>query len=94
MAQSRWYPSEQQLKDPVSLEKAFRQLLQMHYTLQDKMATMHDNSHKAHEGNGNGGSSPSNSMLLGLRVSPVDPETLADGATLKFNKKNGTFSFV
>jgi hypothetical protein len=39
------------------------------------------------------GSGPTDTMLLGLHVAPVDTTTLADGATLKYSKKNGNFVF-
>lgn len=39
------------------------------------------------------GSGPSDTMLLGLRVAPIDSQNLANGATLKYNKSSGNFEF-
>ena len=93
----RWYPSREQLKDPVATERAFRQLLTQHYDLQDQVMAMREQLAKPAANLAPSGpppgSGPADSMLLGLRVAPVDTATLADGATLKFSKKNGNFSF-
>jgi hypothetical protein len=93
---SRWFPSKEQLKDPVKLERSFRQLLSQHYDLQDRFSALHaqvqDQSSKQSSGPPPG-SGPTDSMILGLRVAPVDVQTLADGAALKFSKKDGNFKF-
>jgi hypothetical protein len=92
----RWYPSREQLKDPATLEKSFRQLLTQHYDLQDRFNELHAKVNAPTQGKPSGpppGSGPTDTQLLGLRVSPVDTATLADGATLKYSKKNGNFSF-
>jgi len=37
---TRWYPSSEQLKDPQSSERAFRNLLDMFYQLQDSHSAL------------------------------------------------------
>jgi hypothetical protein len=98
MSQQRWYPSREQLKDPESTERAFRQLLTQHYDLQDQVKGLHEKLSKSDttapsKGAPPPGSGPTDTQLLGLRVVPVDTQTLANGATLKFNKANGNFEF-
>lgn len=94
---SRWFPSPAQLKDPSSVERSFRQVLTQLYSLQDA----HD-ALKAQVAAGKPastpagpppGSGPTDSMLLGLHVAPVDTTVLSNGASLKFNKANGNFEF-
>ena len=92
---SRWYPTQQQLKDPAALERAFRQVLDRHYELLDRFGPMLD---KAGESAPAApmpppGSGPHDTMLLGLRVLPVDVQTLADGTKLTFSKADGNFQF-
>jgi hypothetical protein len=96
---SHWYPVGEQLKDASSLQRTFKQVLDQLYALQDQ----HDKLKEAHsalqakvgatQGGPPPGSGPSDSMLLGLRVAPVDTQTLANGATLKFVKASGNFQF-
>ena len=92
---SRWYPTENQLSDPKKLMAAFKQLLDQHYTLTDQFASYKAaNPPTASAPSGPPpGSGPADSMLLGLPVVPVDTNTLANGATLKFVKTNGNFQF-
>jgi hypothetical protein len=90
---SRWFPTSGQLKDPDSLERALRQVLTQHYALQDKFDALqkaHSETPPAPSEIPNG---PSNTKVCGLPVEPVDTQTMANGATLKFNKTRGTFSF-
>jgi len=92
----RWYPTQQQLK-PENLERTIRQMLAQHYDLQDQLDAAREQLAKPQLAPSKSGtppgSGPADSMLLGLRVAPVDTASLADGATLKFSKKNGNFSF-
>lgn len=96
----RWYPSPKQLENPQSTEQAFRQLLDQHYDLQDSVAAMREQMAKPTANLGASGSAsppgsgPSDTMLLGLRVTPIDVQTLANGATLKWNKLKGQFEVV
>jgi hypothetical protein len=90
----RWYPSQEQLKDPSSLERSFRQLLTQHYDLQDQHdALLAKVNAKPAATTSQDTSGPATTKLLGLHVEPVDTNSLANGATLKFNKSRGTFSF-
>jgi hypothetical protein len=97
-----WYPQADQLKDPATTARALKQVLDQFYALQDQ----HDALRKAHNelqskvGSGTTGTSvhppgsgPSDSMVLGLRILPVDVQTLADGTKLTFVKKDGNFQF-
>ena len=100
MPDSRWFPTTEQMKDPVALERTLRQVLTQHYALQDEVNRMKAAGAGAATGASAGaskgappGSGPSDTMLLGLRVAPVDSETLADGAALKWNKAQGNFEF-
>lgn len=91
---SRWFPTTQQLKDPEALERAFRQVLTQHYALQDSMAAAAKSGGKEQAGSSPAeANGPSTTKLLGLNVEPVDTQTLANGATLKYNASRGTFSF-
>lgn len=95
-ASGRWYPSSHQLKDASATEQAFRRLLDMHYDLVESHTALQGQMTKP-AGNTEGppsGSGPTDTMLLGLRVSPVDTSTLANGATLKWNRVKGQFEFV
>jgi hypothetical protein len=97
MSQQRWFPSVDQLKDPAATERAFRQLLTQHYNLQDSVASMREEMSKPITTKSSGpppGSGPTDTQILGLRVAPVDVQTLADGAILKWDKKSGNFHFV
>jgi hypothetical protein len=92
----RWFPSASQLKDPSALERSFRQLLTQHYDLQDRFTALHAKVNSPTDAKSSGpppGSGPFDSMILGLRVVPVDVKTLTNGAALKFNKATGNFSF-
>ena len=92
--QSRWYPTKQQVsEDP---EKCFRQLLKQHYALLDQFNDYKTKNPPQAAPKASGpppGCGPADTMLLGLRVAPVDTSTLADGATLKYKKVNGNFYF-
>lgn len=100
---SRWFPSQAQLGDPSALERALRQVLTQHYALVDRVNAMEAGgaakgakgtvSAKTSAGTFPPGSGPADSYLLGLPVTPVDVETLADGATLKYVAKQRTFTF-
>lgn len=96
-ASGRWYPSSHQLKDASSTEQAFRRLLDMHYDLVESHTALQGQATKPTENTAAGpppGSGPTDTMLLGLRVVPVDVSTLANGATLKWNRTKGQFEFV
>jgi hypothetical protein len=84
----RWYPVSSDLKDAKGIEHSFRQLLTQHYELQDKFDTMQKQQAQAPAQGGNG---PIDTKLLGLNVTPIDTQQLANGATLKWNKLKGAF---
>lgn len=92
---NRWYPSHEQLKDPAAAAAAFKQVLDQFYALQDSHADLAAkiNAPTATTSGPPAGSGPTDSQLLGLHVAPIDTATLADGATLKFNKASGNFEF-
>lgn len=75
------------------MTRAFRQLLNQHYTLMDKYTDLHNTVHKGMEGAPPASAGPSTSHLLGLPILPSDPQSLADGAVLRFSKKDGMFRF-
>jgi hypothetical protein len=91
----RWYPSPQQLKEPGGLERAFRQVLAQHYDLQDQHAALlaKVNAPASKPTGPPPGSGPTDTMLCGLRVAPVDSRALANGATLKWVAADGRFKF-
>lgn len=102
---SRWYPTRQQLRDPVYLERSFRQTLVQQYAMQDRLAKLEEQmanqgqNRNQNPGTGSGssfppGSGPADSMLLGLPVSPADTSTLVDGTKLTFVKAQGVFKFL
>ena len=93
---SHWYPTEDQLKSTATLKNTLRIVLDQFYALQDQ----HDALKKSHDAlsakvaadppSANG---PATTKFLGLNVEPVDTNSLANGAILKYNKAKGTFSF-
>ncbi len=97
MAGAKWYPSSEQLKDPQSTERAFRELLRMHYALTEQVGTLHKKVDTMPAMAGTKASQVPNSAavtnILGLPISPSDTTQLADGATLKYNKATRNFSF-
>lgn len=94
---NRWYPVVDQVKDPGAVHRTLKQVLDQLYDLQDQHTALQA-SHaalqakvgKAATATANG---PATTKLLGLNVEPVDVQTLANGATLKWNSSKGTFSF-
>lgn len=90
----KWYPTKQQLRDPDAVERSFRQLLDQHYALVDRFNAMASKQVEGQKPKGPPpGSGPTDTQICGLRVQPVNPQTLANGATLKWNKATGNFSF-
>lgn len=90
---SRWFPSQEQLKDPNSLQQVFQQLLTKHYALQDHVEKL-VNPVKGEGAAPAATDTPTGTKILGLHVVPVDTQTLDDGAMLKFDKKAGNFKFT
>src|SRR5271170_7451365 len=82
-APGRWYPTEQQLGTPKDVHTAFWQLLEQHYALQDQVTKLTAQAQKPAGGATDSpppGSGPTDSMICGLLVQPVDSKNLANGA--------------
>lgn len=95
--QNRWYPQADQLKDPHTTQRALKQVLDQLYSLQDAHTEL-QKSHaelqsKVKAGATETSNGPANTKIAGLYVAPVDVNTLANGATLKFVKASGHFEF-
>lgn len=93
---AKWYPSQDQLKDPATTTRTLRVVLDRLYALQDSHVALQQ-SHAALQQKVAAGPAqtqgPVNTKLLGLNVEPVDTNSLANGAALKYNSARGTFSF-
>lgn len=100
---SRWFPTRSQLGTPEQLERSFRQMLTQHYELQRQVdelkakqaapAASATGPAPAAASGSPPGCGPADSQLLGLPVAPIDANTLANGATLKWNAATKNFSF-
>ena len=86
----RWYPTPDKLGSAKDIREVLKQVLDQHYSLLDRFNALRASQTATTASPMQG---PADTMLLGLRVAPVDTQTLADGATLKFSKKNGNFFF-
>ena len=94
---SRYFPTTDKLGSPRNLLSVFQQVLTQHYKLRDdfdKYRAANPPSTGEKKSGPPLGSGPTDTQICGLFVQPVDTSTLADGATLKFDKKSGTFHFV
>lgn len=95
--QSNWYPTRDQLDSPDKMLSAMKQVLDQHYALQDRVNAQDAKTAASSPAVPSGpppGSGPTDTQILGLRVVPVNPSKLANGATLKYNAKKGQFEFV
>jgi len=92
--QSRWYPTQQQLSDPSSVERSVRQILHQQYALTDRVGALEAPSEAAEPVWPPPGSGPTDSMLVGLHVFPIDTGTLADGNVLTYVKKAQNLQFL
>lgn len=94
---SRWYPTSSEVGDAASIQRSFRRVLDQLYALQSQhdtlKAQMTAPAAKSDSTAAPAGSGPTDTMLCGLRVAPVDTQTLANGATLKYVKAQGNFAF-
>jgi hypothetical protein len=92
---NRWYPNASELDSTEDLKASFKQLLDQHYALVDKVnAQQAKSAAPAKPASGPlPGHGPADTMICGLPVAPVDTQSLANGTTLKFNKKTANFSF-
>jgi len=89
----RWYPQTDQVNSPAALQRTLKQVLDQHYALQDQVKGMQPPAAAPATAPAST-SGPSSTQFLGLPVAPIDTATLADGATLTWDKKNGTFKFM
>ena len=97
---SNWYPVRTELDTPDKMMATLKQVLDQHYALQQRVNAMAKDGGKATsptlgaEAGQAGpppGSGPTDTQILGLRVLPVNPSTLADGAKLTWVAKDGNF---
>lgn len=93
-----YYPTEQELKDPRSTRRVLQQVLKQHYDLArshaEALQTVDDlKGQLARVRATPTPMGPTNSQILGLPVTPIDTNSLANGATLKWNKATGSFIF-
>ena len=92
---ARWFPSHEQLKDPQSTERSFRNLLDMFYQLQDSHAEL-----QSHVKQSNKEAVPAQTntasitRVLGLPVEPSDTTQLADGTVLTYVAATRSFRFL
>jgi hypothetical protein len=86
MSKGDWYPSQEQLKDPVSTERSLRRVLQIVYGMRNVSTVPSGKS---------GAAEPSSfiSAINGLPVEPFDPTTLTDGTKLTWVAANRRFEF-
>lgn len=73
-----------------------KQVLDQLYSLQDQHNALKASVQAASNNKNSGpppGSGPTDTQVCGLFVEPIDANTLANGAALKYNKARGTFSF-
>ena len=75
MATGDWYPSKEQLKDPVSMERSMRRVLQLVYGMRNVSTVPAPTGSQSSK-------SSYISAINGLPVEPFDPTTLADGTKL------------
>ena len=94
---SRWYPTVTAVGTPEDTHRVFKQVLDQLYSLQDQHNDLKQQVAAAGAASAPSTAkfpgNPSTSTLLGLPVTPADPSTLADGATLKFSKSTRSFIF-
>lgn len=98
-AQPDYRPTTQHLDTPEKLMMVFKQVLDQHYALRDAHAETLRQLHQlraqvnAPQPRFPRGSGPTDTIVLGLPVQPIDTQQLADGAALKFEKATGSLKF-
>jgi hypothetical protein len=96
--EARWYPSAKQLGKPEETERALREILRMHYSLSDRVGTLHETVSKMPAIAGTKASQVPNSAavtnILGLPIEPSDTTQLADGTSLKYVAATRSFKFL
>jgi len=98
MAESKWYPSTHQLGKPEELERAFREVLRLHYSLSQRVTDIHETVKAMPPMAGTKASQVPNSAavtnILGLPISPSDTTQLADGTKLTYVAATRSFRFL
>jgi hypothetical protein len=100
----RWYPTSMQLGKQTkegltptveSLEHAFREVLRLHYELQDSHAVLQS---QVKQGSSKeavpAGNTAADQRFLGLPVQPSDTTQLADGTVLTYVAATRSFKFL
>jgi hypothetical protein len=91
---TRWYPSENQLGSPADVQKALKQVLDLHYGLEDQQNTLAKRIPEVPQHTATSTPNPpSTTSLLGLPVGPVDTTKLADGTKLTYVAAQRMFVF-
>jgi hypothetical protein len=99
MAEAKWYPSPNQLGKPEDLERAFREVLRMHYSLSRQVKDMADTQAKLPMAGTKASQVPHGNTaavtnILGLPIEPSDTTQLADGTSLKYVAATRSFKFL
>jgi hypothetical protein len=93
-----WYPSTQQLKDPASVEQAFRETLRQFYEMRTRVEDLHAKVNKPKVAGTKATQLPvntaSDTKILGLPVEPSDTTQLQDGTVLTYVAATRTFRFL
>jgi hypothetical protein len=96
--EAKWFPSKNQLGTPDELERAFREVLRLHYASSNKLNTLHDTVGKMPQMAGTKASQVPNSAavtnVLGLPIFPADTTQLADGTKLTYVAASRRFEFL
>jgi hypothetical protein len=89
---NRYYPNVSDLKTPEDAHRVLKQVLDQHYALVDRVnAALPANAPASPAAPAASTSGPATTKFLGVNVAPIDTSQLANGATLKWDKVNGTF---
>ena len=99
---SQWYPSRDQVDTPDKVQSTLKQILDLHYGLQNehndlkrRVAAMPLPAASGSASKGNTSvNPPATSTLLGLPVGPLDTTRLANGAKLTYVAATRSFQFM
>jgi len=78
----RWFPTVNQVNDPDSTERSFRQTLTQQYALEDQLSGINKQIKNPTPEQTNSG--PANTKLLGLNVTPIDTSQTPYGSAPVF----------
>ena len=87
---TRWYPNVSDLQTPEGAHRVLKQVLDQHYSFVDRVNAQAKAPAPA-AASAADTSGPATTKFMGLNVAPIDTSSLANGATLKWDKVNGTF---